>query len=129
MERKEIKILDKIKELRLKSEKTQVEFAKTYGIPERTIQDWELGRRIPPKYVVKLLEEAVDDDINGEKKDNINEPTMTITEMISRLNLSVAQFGKKYDIPCSTIYCWESGRKKCKKYKLQLLERIGGAFS
>ena len=122
MERKEIKILDKIKELRLKSEKTQVEFAKTYGIPERTIQDWELGRRIPPKYVVKLLEEAVDDDINGEKKDNINEPTMTITEMISRLNLSVAQFGKKYDIPCSTIYCWESGRKNAKNINYNCLK-------
>ena len=30
-----------------------------YGIPYRTIQDWALGRRTPPPYVLRLLEEAI----------------------------------------------------------------------
>jgi len=30
-----------------------------YGIPHRTLQDWELGRRIPPEWLQKLLLDAI----------------------------------------------------------------------
>ncbi len=31
------------------------EFCKKYGIPYRTVTDWELGNRTAPEYVVRLL--------------------------------------------------------------------------
>ncbi len=44
----------KIKSLRAELKLTQKEFAKKYGIPLATVQDWEHGRRIPPTYIPKL---------------------------------------------------------------------------
>lgn len=38
---------------------SQRAFAKQYGIPYRTTQDWELGKHTPPSYLLPLLEHAV----------------------------------------------------------------------
>ncbi len=45
-----------IKEIRQRSGLTQKKFAETTGIPQRTIVDWETGRRKPTEYLVKLLD-------------------------------------------------------------------------
>ena len=45
-----------IKDLRIKAGMTQAAFGKALGIPMRTIQNWENGQRIPPDYVVTLIE-------------------------------------------------------------------------
>ena len=34
---------------------TQKAFSEFFGIPVRTLQDWEAGVRTPPDYVVRLL--------------------------------------------------------------------------
>lgn len=44
-----------IKELRIKAKMTQKAFSEYFGIPKRTIEDWEQGRRTPPPYVVELI--------------------------------------------------------------------------
>ena len=44
-----------IKEIREYTDLTQKEFSKETGIPLRTIEDWESGRRKPPKYIVHML--------------------------------------------------------------------------
>lgn len=46
---------DQIKELRSLTGLSQVRFAATYGIPRRTLEDWERGISVPPDYVVDLL--------------------------------------------------------------------------
>lgn len=35
------------------------EFSRRYNIPLRTLESWEAGVRIPPEYVLDLLEESV----------------------------------------------------------------------
>ncbi|MBQ8429144.1 MAG: helix-turn-helix domain-containing protein [Clostridia bacterium] len=45
-----------IKELRQTAKMTQYEFANYFGIPFRTIQNWEGGQRTPPQYIVNLIE-------------------------------------------------------------------------
>lgn len=45
-----------IKDLRLRTNLSQTKFADVVGIPVRTIQKWEQGDRVPPDYVVKLIE-------------------------------------------------------------------------
>lgn len=45
-----------IKELRTASGMTQKGFAEYFGIPKRTLEDWESGARKPPEYTVKLIE-------------------------------------------------------------------------
>ena len=47
-------IIDRVKALR--GNMTQQEFSKAYGVPARTLQNWELGVNIPPSYVLDLLE-------------------------------------------------------------------------
>jgi DNA-binding transcriptional regulator YiaG len=47
-----------IKEIRQASGLSQAKFAEKHGIPVRTIEDWEAGRRKPPEYVVRLLEKV-----------------------------------------------------------------------
>ena len=51
-----------IKELRELLGESQAKFAERYGIPKRTIENWESGIRKPPEYVLTLLERAVKED-------------------------------------------------------------------
>lgn len=49
-------IASRIKSIREKTGMTQSEFAGKYNIPKRTLESWEMGERIPPEYVIELLE-------------------------------------------------------------------------
>ena len=55
-----------IKELRTLTGLSQTAFGEKYDIPMRTIQNWEKGVRVPPTYVLKLLERVVKEDYNME---------------------------------------------------------------
>ena len=45
-----------IKDLRLASGMTQKAFAEYFGIPYRTVQDWDAERRKCPEYLNALME-------------------------------------------------------------------------
>lgn len=49
-----------IRELRKNMDLTQEAFAARLGIPKRTIQDWEGGKRTPPDYVIDLISFALE---------------------------------------------------------------------
>ncbi len=44
-----------IRELREKMGMTRVDFCKYFGIPYRTVQDWEAEKRELPDYVLRLM--------------------------------------------------------------------------
>jgi DNA-binding transcriptional regulator YiaG len=44
-----------IKELREKYGLSRKQFCEYFEIPYRTVQDWELGNRKCPEYIVKLI--------------------------------------------------------------------------
>ena len=46
---------DKIRELRERTGMTRNDFAMHIGIPLRTVEDWEAGRRRPPEYIPRLI--------------------------------------------------------------------------
>lgn len=48
--------MNEFKKLRERSGMTRTQFSKHFGIPYRTIQDWELGNRKCLDYVMKLME-------------------------------------------------------------------------
>ncbi len=47
--------MNEIKKIRKEAGMTQKAFSEFFGIPVRTLQDWEAGLRTPPDYVVRLL--------------------------------------------------------------------------
>lgn len=53
-----------VKEIRNLTGLSQQSFADKYGIPKRSIENWETGLRKCPEYVVKLLEFKVKHDTN-----------------------------------------------------------------
>lgn len=57
MQIKEVKVDDKerLKELRKELGLSQAKFAERFGIPLRTLQDWEYGRREVRSYIVNML--------------------------------------------------------------------------
>ena len=57
-----------IKEIRKITGLSKTSFAEKYGIPFRTVQNWELGVNQPPEYVKKLLERVVKEDFEGREK-------------------------------------------------------------
>lgn len=57
-----------IRKIRDKTGMNRREFKEKFGVPERTLQDWESGKRTPPDYVIKLLYRAVDEYVKN--KDN-----------------------------------------------------------
>ena len=46
---------ERITELRESVGENRSEFSKHTGIPVRTIEDWEAGRRTPPEYIPRLI--------------------------------------------------------------------------
>lgn len=48
-----------IKELREQTGMNRMAFARAYGIPYRTITDWEHGLRQPPEWLPEILEKAI----------------------------------------------------------------------
>ncbi len=58
----------KIKELRALTGLSQAKFSQKYGIPKRTIEDWEAGRRTAPAYVEDLLEFRIRHDPDTQKE-------------------------------------------------------------
>lgn len=47
---------NKIKQMRNSMGMNRREFSEHFGIPVRTIEDWEAGRRNPPSYLPRLME-------------------------------------------------------------------------
>lgn len=50
---------EQIKALRHSTGLSQAAFGRVYEIPRRTIQNWENGVNVPPPYLIRLLELAV----------------------------------------------------------------------
>lgn len=50
---------NKIKELRAATSLTQEKFSQFYGIPKRTLENWEGGRRTPHEYIFNWLERLI----------------------------------------------------------------------
>ena len=44
-----------MKEFRLSTGLSQSKFAEYFGLPVRSIQEWEQGRKNPPSYLLELL--------------------------------------------------------------------------
>lgn len=57
MEKKERleKQISKLKKMRQKLEMNRTEFSHYVGIPLRTLEEWEAGRRQMPDYVLRLM--------------------------------------------------------------------------
>ena len=53
---------ERAKAIRQKTGLSQQRFGDRYGIPKRTVQNWENGVNEPPEYVLSLLERLVDID-------------------------------------------------------------------
>lgn len=75
-----------IRELRESIGLTRKDFSEYIGIPVRTLEDWEAGRRTPPEYIPRLIsyqlkyEELLrkvsvqsNDDGSLEKGENVHE--------------------------------------------------------
>ena len=41
---------------------SRAEFSRRYGIPVRTLEDWDAGRRTPPEWLLNLLERVAKED-------------------------------------------------------------------
>lgn len=50
-------------EIRRMTGLSQAAFAERYGIPRRSIENWESGSRTPPPYIIKLIYFAVINDV------------------------------------------------------------------
>ena len=57
-----------IKEIREYSGLSQAKFSEKYGIPKRSLENWETRIRKCPDYVISLLERVVESDMRKKKK-------------------------------------------------------------
>lgn len=67
-----------IKEIRNQTGLNRKDFSSYIGIPLRTIEDWEAGRRTPPEYIPRLIAyqlkyEELKRKVELEKKKDIRE--------------------------------------------------------
>lgn len=69
-----------IKEIRKQTGMSQREFAEYFGIPVRTIQEWEQERRQPPPYLSELLERILDSEKRRRKLKEVPQDRIFNTE-------------------------------------------------
>ena len=46
---------EQIRYIRESTGLSRIDFCKKYGIPLRTMEEWESGRRTPPEYIPRML--------------------------------------------------------------------------
>ena len=51
-----MELKEKLMEMRKRTGMNRREFAEYFGIPYRTVQDWELGNRQMPEYLFRLMD-------------------------------------------------------------------------
>jgi len=60
-----------IKMLRERAGENRREFSAHTGIPVRTLQDWELGNRTPPDYILRMIAYQLElEDLKKEMEKN-----------------------------------------------------------
>ena len=115
--------MEKIRQIRLSTGKTQADFAKTYGIRLNTLSAWETGQQNPKKIVVDLLERFAKED----GTENFPKPPNILGVGIKRIleisKLENNEFAQKYGIPQGTVRNWSNGTQKPQRHVLFLLER------
>ena len=63
-----------ITELRKSVGENRKQFSEHIGIPVRTLEDWEAGKRTPPEYVPRLIAYQLKyEELTGERKENRDE--------------------------------------------------------
>lgn len=67
-----MKIAETIKTLREETGYNRKEFSLHTGIPLRTLEDWEAGRRTPPEYIPRLLAYQMKYEALVKQMDSIN---------------------------------------------------------
>lgn len=61
---------DYLLELRESTGMTRTEFCEYFEIPYRTLQDWELGNRKMPEYLLRLIAYKIKMEELGKKRDS-----------------------------------------------------------
>lgn len=69
---------NRIRKLRDETGMNRREFSEHFGIPVRTIEEWEAGRRTPPDYLPRLIEyqikyEKLIEEVNKRNEKEIEE--------------------------------------------------------
>lgn len=62
--------MNRIKELRNELGLSQAKFASKFGVPLRTVQDWEYGKREVRSYIVDMMCKIIELELELEKKIN-----------------------------------------------------------
>lgn len=63
-----MELAEKIRKIREQTGLSRKDFSIHIGIPLRTIEDWEAGRRRPPEYIPRLIEYQIKYEELIEKK-------------------------------------------------------------
>ena len=83
-------IANTIKELRESTGMSRKEFSEHTGIPVRTLEDWEAGRRTPPEYIPRLLAYQIKyEDIFAEKKRPKDKRNISVIQDVDGKNIVV----------------------------------------
>ena len=59
--------MNKLKEARLAAGLSQAALSKKYGIPIRTIENWDSGKRIPSEWLENLLIRIIREDMDEKR--------------------------------------------------------------
>ncbi|MCR4618705.1 MAG: helix-turn-helix domain-containing protein [Lachnospiraceae bacterium] len=119
----------RIKEIRKKTGLSKTEFAKVYGIPLRTVEDWESGAHKCLTYVENLLDRVVSEDLESGRLPGASfksNPPETVGERLEYLReelleISLAQLGEKIGITKAAVHQIEKGKVKLSDKNCKLI--------
>lgn len=107
-----------IKDIREATGLSRAEFSRTYGIPVRTLENWETGIRRCQDYIINLLQRVTQEDVNNTDL-SCYDPDM-LKELGYLYNAMVDLLGGHNPYPCADVF--RSNILPCSTKMLFLLE-------
>ena len=71
-----MELSEKIRALRAETGLNRKQFAEHFGIPLRTVEEWEAGRRKPPEYIPRLIKYQIMYEQKFNRKNNAEGDTI-----------------------------------------------------
>lgn len=105
------------KEMRQLSGMTQQKFADFFGIPKRTIEDWDAGKSTCKPYLVELLAYRIMNQNNDFERCYFNMKDLRLAA-----GMTQKVFREYFGFTVSTLEAWESGRTQASDYIIALAE-------
>ena len=116
--------MDTIQTLRQQTGMTQKAFSEYFGIPKRSVENWEEGQNKCTPYLIDLIRYKIEREFPEKEEAPYFSPKLcatTIKTLRQQTGMTQKAFSEYFRIPKRTIERWEGGQRTPPPYLIDLI--------